>query len=94
MVEGLLTKVGNTANQYSFSPAPVYAFTYNPLTNPVTSLYTTDIPVHDLLGPCVSGGKAAFAESLYIWAFATDGFNRLAGLDADGGTDAFALEPA
>ena len=38
--------------------------------------------------------KAAFAENLYVWAKATDGWSTLSYLDASGAPKAFALAPA
>ncbi|MBS1645088.1 MAG: hypothetical protein JST36_08645 [Bacteroidetes bacterium] len=45
-----------------------------------------------LLGICSSGGKAAFAENLGVYALAIDGNSRLSGYDAHD-VAAFALEP-
>lgn len=60
--------------------------------------YVKSIPVHTLLTSnkppaspdCV---QAALAETLYLWARATDGWNRLHYLDARGTPKAFALAP-
>jgi hypothetical protein len=49
-----------------------------------------DVPVADLLAGCV---KAAFAETLYVAAMATDGWSILTYLDASGTPLAYALEP-
>lgn len=45
----------------------------------------------ELMGPCLAGGKAAFAQSLYVAALHTDGYRRLSELDASS-LAAFALE--
>lgn len=69
--------VSDSPNGYSRSPA---------------SVFSKDILVTDLVGPC-PGGKAAFGENLYVYALATDGWTRLYGLDASALPKAFALEP-
>ncbi len=56
------------------------------------SIFSKDIPVTSLVGSC-PGGKASFAENLYVWALATDGWNRLNYLDKSAVPKAFALEP-
>ncbi|HSC54705.1 MAG TPA: hypothetical protein VLC98_13830 [Phnomibacter sp.] len=45
----------------------------------------------ELMGPCLAGGKAAFAQSLYVAALHTDGYRRLYEFDASS-LAAFALE--
>ncbi len=45
----------------------------------------------ELMGPCIAGGKAAFAQSLYVAALHTDGYRRLSEFDASS-LAAFALE--
>jgi len=49
--------------------------------------YQTTCPVSDILGTCTN---AAYAEHVYVWAKATNGWSRLSGLDA-GTYRAFAL---
>lgn len=63
-----------------------------------SSLYTKDISCHTLLTSNKPPGspdcqKAAFAENLYVWAMATDGWSTLSYLDASGLPKAFALAP-
>jgi len=48
------------------------------------------VPVGVLLGAC---DKGAFAETLAVWAMATDGWSRLWYLDRYPAAKAFALEP-
>lgn len=55
-----------------------------------TSVYSSNVPVADLLGTC---SKAAFAENLHVDALATDGWSTLDYLNADAIPVAFALEP-
>jgi hypothetical protein len=63
--------------------------------NPGTGVYSKNVPVNALLDAngvvCI---KAAFGETDYVWALATDGWNRLDYLDASAMPKAFALEPA
>ncbi|MEE8584656.1 MAG: hypothetical protein V3T83_07380 [Acidobacteriota bacterium] len=74
-------------------------------TNPVNgffrnaaSVFTKSVPVNTLLTsnkPPASADctQAAFAQTLYVWARATDGWHRLYHLDALGTPKAFALAP-
>lgn len=57
------------------------------------SIYRHSFTPAQLLGICVDGGKAAFAEYVYVAALATNGYDRLSYLDASD-LAAFALEPA
>lgn len=57
------------------------------------SIYREGFSPAQLLGICVAGGKAAFAEHVYVTALATNGYDRLSYLDASD-LAAFALEPA
>lgn len=76
-------------------PANTNGFTRDP----VTRIFTRNVPVNTLLGTCPNG-KASFAENLSVYALAYDGWSRLyyiAGigyLDAWGVPTSFALEPA
>jgi hypothetical protein len=56
------------------------------------SIYREGFSPAQLLGVCVAGGKAAFAEHVYVTALATNGYDRLSYLDASD-LAAFALEP-
>ncbi len=67
--------------------SPLNGFVRNP-----SSMFAKFVPVADLVGSC-PGGKAAFAETISVWALATDGWNQLSYLDHYGPTRAFALEP-
>lgn len=69
--------IGN-AGLYSRDSASIYRHSFTPA---------------QLLGICVDGGKAAFAEYVYGAALATNGYDRLSYLDASD-LAAFALEPA
>jgi hypothetical protein len=64
--------------------------TINSFTRDAASEWVKDVPVADLLAGCV---KAAFAETLYVAAMATDGWSILTYLDASGTPLAYALEP-
>lgn len=66
--------------------APVNDFTCD-----AAGLHTKDVKVSVLLGTCP--GAAAFAETLYVWAMATDGWRRLWEYDASAAA-AFALQHA
>ncbi|HCS66059.1 MAG TPA: hypothetical protein DIW64_19410 [Cellvibrio sp.] len=57
------------------------------------SIYREGFSPAQLLGICVAGGKAAFAEHVYVTALATNGYDRLSYLDASD-LAAFALEQA
>jgi len=57
------------------------------------SIYRHTFTPAQLLGVCAAGGKAAFAEHIYVHALATNGYDRLSYLDASD-LAAFALEPA
>jgi len=56
----------------------------------VGELIWQGLPVSLLLGAC---DKGAFAETLAVWAMATDGWSRLSYLDRYPAAKAFALEP-
>lgn len=63
--------------------------------NPVTGVFTKNVPVSALLDANgVSCIKAAFGETDYVAALAVDGWDRLSYLDASAMPMAFALEPA
>ena len=79
------TRVGSTGNGFVFTPA---TFKYEKNTIDVHTLLTY-MPA-DPQGDCT---KAAFAETLYVAAMATDGWGRLSSLDASGTPRAFALAP-
>lgn len=64
--------------------------TINLFSRDAASEWAKDVVVADLLGPCV---KAAFAETLYVAATATDGWSILTYLDASGTPLAYAFEP-
>jgi hypothetical protein len=68
----------------------VHGPTINLFTRDAASEWAKNVPVADLLGQCV---KAAFAETLYVAATATDGWSILTYLDAWGTPLAYALEP-
>jgi hypothetical protein len=53
---------------------------------PVTTMLSSNTPSSETF--CK---RAAFAETLYVWSLATDGWTRLSGLDASGIPVAFAL---
>ena len=55
-------------------------------------IYKKQFNHNQLLGICAGGGKAAFAESLYVAALSTNGTSRLYEED-DSSLAAFALEP-
>ena len=56
---------------------------------PTDPTFTYAPSLSSLLGGC---DKAAFAENLHVYAYHTDGSNRIVGFDS-GGTAAFAVEP-
>jgi len=56
------------------------------------SEYSEEFKSAELLGRCTAGGKAAFAEHLYVYALATNGNQRIHAFDASA-LAAFALEP-
>ena len=58
-----------------------------------SSIYSKFFSAADLLGECTSGGKAAFAERLYVDALAVNGNTRINEFDASS-LAAFALEPS
>jgi len=64
--------------------------TINGFTRVAASEWAKDILVSDLLGGC---DKAAFAETLHVYAMATDGWSILTYLDRDATPQAYALEP-
>jgi hypothetical protein len=71
----------------SVGDSPINGFVRDP-----SSHFTkSGISVPAMTAPCT---KAAFAENLYVWALATDGWYRLNYLDASAPPKAFALEPA
>jgi hypothetical protein len=71
----------------SVGASPINGFIRN-----ASSVFTkSGISVPALTAPCT---KAAFAENLYVWALATDGWYRLYYLDASAIPKAFALEPS
>ncbi|MGH9157092.1 MAG: hypothetical protein ACRD1K_14920 [Acidimicrobiales bacterium] len=73
-----------TASGPVTDPAP------NGFVNDGAGNFTKNVPVATLLDGCV---EAAFAETNYVAALATDGWNPLGQYDASGPTKAFALEP-
>ncbi len=87
------------------APAPAPILVLPSVQSPVVNLFvrdggsnfTKDVPVDtnhvpedDMVGNCT---KAAFAETLHVYAMATDGWNRASWLDAEPLPKAFALEP-
>jgi hypothetical protein len=77
----------------SVGTSPINGFVRNP-----SSMFSKDVTVHTLLTSNTVAGstpcsKAAFAENLYVWAMATDGWQRLSYLDDQGTPKAFALAP-
>ena len=70
----------------SVASTPINGFNRN-----AASVYRkNNVPVSLLLGAC---DKGAFAETLAVWAMATDGWSRLSYLDRHPAAKAFALEP-
>jgi len=63
-------------------PPPVIAGATSGQVSPATNPGTITGSVAGLLGPCVAGGMAAFAESLYVAARANNGWSRQAQYDA------------
>jgi hypothetical protein len=63
-------------------PAPVIAGATSGPVSPATNPGTITGTVAGLLGPCVAGGMAAFAESLYVAARANSGWSRQSQYDA------------
>jgi hypothetical protein len=63
-------------------PPPVIAGATSGQVSPATNPGTITGTVAGLLGPCVAGGMAAFAESLYVAARANNGWSRQAQYDA------------
>ncbi len=57
------------------------------------SVFSRDVPVTALVDAC-PGGAAAFAETLHVYALATDGWSILQYLDAHAVPKAFALQPS
>lgn len=86
-IENPAGSVGSLSVPSTLSPSRNYLRT--PANPP--SDYSANIPVADLLGSC--GDKAAFSETLYVDALATDGWGSLDYLDAQATPLAFALEP-
>jgi hypothetical protein len=76
----------NNFAAYSFSlsrghnnpPAPVVAGATSGMVSPATNPGTITGTAAGLLGPCVAGGMAAFAESLYVAARTNTGWSRQA----------------
>lgn len=84
----------NDASQQSFTNASGMVIGNAGLYNrDNASIYRHNFTPAQLLGVCVAGGKAAFAEYVYVSALATNGYDRLSYLDASD-LAAFALEPA
>lgn len=76
-------RVGTTGGGFAYAPGVSrYSKTLS-----VTTLLTETVPP----APAATCTKAAFAETLYVYAMATDGWSRLSGLDAAGIPKAFAL---
>lgn len=69
---------------------PVTQLAANGFVNDGTGNFTKNVPVTTLLGGC---NEAAFAETNYVDAMATDGWGSLDYLDDSGPSKAFALEP-
>jgi hypothetical protein len=63
-------------------PPPVIAGATSGQVSPATNPGTITGTVAGLLGPCVAGGMAAFAESLYVAARANSGWSRQSQYDA------------
>jgi len=63
-------------------PAPVIAGATSGPVSPATNPGSVTGTVAGLLGPCVAGGMAAFAESLYVAARANNGWSRQSQYDA------------
>lgn len=63
-------------------PAPVIGGATSGPVSPTTNPGTITGTVAGLLGPCVAGGMAAFAESLYVAARANSGWSRQSQYDA------------
>jgi len=64
----------------------------NGFTRDVASIFSRNVPIPILVDTC-PGGAAAFAETLYVDAMATDGWSILQYLDAHAVPKAFALQP-
>ncbi|MCC6761096.1 MAG: hypothetical protein IT252_07750 [Chitinophagaceae bacterium] len=92
---------GNTGVGGAGTPASVSGMVIGPVGRyvrdsagvyrPGTSPTDLEFSPAELMGPCLPGGKAAFAQSLQVVALHTDGYRRLNELDA-GSLAAFALE--
>lgn len=76
----------------SVSGSPVGVASVNGFTRSAGSEFAKDVLVADLVGSCPDG-RAAFAETIYVWATAVDGYGRLERLDASATPMAFALAP-
>jgi hypothetical protein len=87
---GFIASHPNNYANYSFGlirghnnpPAPVIAGATSGQVSAATNPGTITGTVAGLLGPCVKGGMAAFAESLYVAARANNGWGRQAQYDA------------
>lgn len=75
---------------HQHGPGVVTSLPAHDYTQAAGGTFTTAIPVPQLLAPCQ---RAAFGEMLYVWATATDGWNRLSHLDRYAGPVGFAIEP-
>lgn len=73
--------------------SPVGVASVNGFVRSSASDFAKDVAVADLVGDC-AGGRAAFGETLYVYATAINGYSRLSGLDASATPMAFALTPA
>jgi hypothetical protein len=83
----------NDASQQSFTNATGMVIgDANLYTRDNASIYRHSFTPAQLLGLCAAGGKAAFAEHIYVYALATNGYDRLSYFDA-ADLAAFALEP-
>jgi hypothetical protein len=69
----------------SVETSPINGFTRN-----AAGIYSDDVAINSLVDAC-PGGAAAFAETLYVYAIATDGWSILQHLDAHAVPKAFAL---
>lgn len=75
---------------------PVGSSPLNGFVRDASSTFSKDVSVTTLLTSNSDHActKGAFAENLYVWAMATDGWSRLSYLDASGLPVAYALEPS
>jgi hypothetical protein len=70
----------------------VHDTSVNDFDRDAAGVFAKDVKVSDLVPPACAG-NAAFAETLYVYAMATDGWGRLYYLDASATPMAFALSP-